>query len=145
VKTEHITYKLRQGVKTRDPLRSLNVQDQQWLRQVLTAYMLLQDYDPRPEFNQWFNKPNEKLLRQPQKNNEYNSPRSFCQGVIEKLSQTPKRRDLSPKTCTGIETLTVLMAEIHGNQIPEIKFIESGTIIETTEFTTLFAKTESKT
>ena len=121
---ETILYKNRAGVNTKDVLRSINEQDQHWLKTVILGYLVLENADPRPEFKQWFNKPNDKLPRQPLVGNQFNSPKTFCQGILAKLEQDPKRRDLSPRQCEGIETLTSLMSDIY--EIPYIRFVQRG-------------------
>jgi len=121
---ETITYKQRTGVTTKDVLRTINDIDQHWLKTVMLGYLCLESVEPRPIFKEWFNKPNEKLPRQPLVGNQHNSPKSFCEGILAKLEQDPKRRDLSPKQCIGIEELTKMMSEIY--EIPNIVFVEKG-------------------
>lgn len=137
---ETIVYKNRTGVNTKDVLRIINTEDQHWLKTVMLAYLCLEHVDPRPEFKQWFNKANDKLLRQPKVNNEFNSPRSFSQGIIDKLEQDSKHRDLSPKQCQGIEELSKLMSEIY--EIPNIVFEERGYKPHNPEFDVLFKKSK---
>jgi len=134
---ETITYKNRTGVTTREVLRSITEPDQHWLKTVMLGYLCLESVDPRPEFAEWFNKPNEHLPRQPLVANQHNSPKSFCEGILAKLEQNPKRRDLSPKQCEGIEQLTQLMQDIFPT--PRIVFAER-TLGKppSPEFTTLF-------
>ena len=122
---ETITYKNRTGVTTKDILRTIAQPDQHWLKTVMLGYLCLESVDPRPEFKQWFNKPNDNLPRQPLVGNQYNSPKTFCEGILAKLEQDPKRRDLSPRQCEGIEQLTKLMSEIY--DIPNIVFAEHST------------------
>lgn len=122
--TETILYKNKSGVNTKDVLRSVNEQDQHWLKTVMLGYLVLENTDPRPEFKQWFNTSNDKLPRQPLVGNKHNSPKTFAEGILAKLEQDAKRRDLSPKQCEGIEVLSSLMSDIY--EIPNIKFTERG-------------------
>lgn len=118
-----IYYKPVVGRDTRDTLRNTTPQDQAYLRRVMECYQQLAITDPRPEFAQWFDMPNNKLPRQPQKNNERNTPRTFCQGIIDKLNQAPNRRDLSPKQCEGIEALSQDISEMYTtDHCPSIEF-----------------------
>jgi len=140
---ETITYKNRTGVTTKDVLRTINNPDQHWLKTVMLGYLCLESVDPRPEFKQWFNKPNDNLPRQPLVGNQHNSPKSFCEGILAKLEQDAKRRDLSPKQCEGIEQLTKLMSEIYDT--PSISFELHGQPKSTIpDFTKLFKKTKTK-
>lgn len=118
--TETIYYKVRESVRTKDPLREISDADIKWLKTVFTGYQILAEWDPRPEFKQWFMMANDSLPRQPQKNNERNSPQSFSEGICDKLNQAHHRRDLSPKQCDAIEALTLQMSEIY--DIPRIVF-----------------------
>ena len=134
---ETIIYKKRLGVQTKDVLRTINEQDQHWLKTVFLGYLVLENTDPRADFKVWFNRANEQLLRQPLVGNAFNSPKTFAEGILEKLEQAPKRRDLSPKQCEGIEVLSILMNEIY--DIPVIKFVEKGFQTQvSTEFKSLF-------
>ena len=119
---ETIYYKDRTGVQTKDILRDINSADQNWLKTVMACYLALEYVDSRELFAQWFNTPNEYLPKQPKHNNQYNSPKSFAEGIIDKLNQKPNRRDLSPKQCDGIEQLSKQMATIYNDSIPSIKF-----------------------
>jgi len=140
---ETITYKKRVGVNTKDTLRTVKDPDQHWLKTVMLGYLCLENTDPRPEFKQWFNKPNDKLPRQPMMNNQYNTPKSFAEGILAKLEQDPKRRDLSPRQCDGIEELSQLMSDIY--EIPRIVFEEQGIPKSTTpDFKKLFKNTTTK-
>lgn len=111
--TEIIYYRNKTGVNTREPLRSITSQDEQWLRRVIACYQDLARYDPRTELVQWFEMPNPYLPKQPMKNNERNSASSFCEGIIDKLNQPPSRRDLSPRQCEGIEQLSKMFSEMY--------------------------------
>ena len=108
-----IYYKPQIGKNTKDVLRECSLVDQTHIKKVMQCYKDLALADPRPEFNQWFNQPNELLPRQPQQNNQRNTPRSFCDGIIEKLNASPNRRDLSPKQCAGIEALSREISEMY--------------------------------
>jgi hypothetical protein len=121
---EIITYKPRTGVTTKDILRTINLPDQHWIKTVMLGYLCLEGVEPRPIFREWFNKANEHLPKQPKVGNQHNTPKSFAEGILAKLEQDPKRRDLSPKQCEGIEQLTKMMSEIY--DIPNIVFIEKG-------------------
>lgn len=122
--TETIYYRVKTGVDTKDPLRSINNSDQTWLKLVLQSYIDIVELDARTAVKQWFDMPNDKLPRQPQKNNERNSGRSFCIGMLEKLNQPERRRDLSPKQCTALEMLSLQIAELYAMEIPQIKFVD---------------------
>ena len=136
---EIITYKKRIGVNTKDVLRGIRPEDQHWLKTVMLGYLCLEDVDPRPDFKQWFNQPNDNLPLQPMMNNRRNSPKSWTQGIIDKLEQDPKRRDLSPRQCDGIEELAKLMSDIY--DIPKIVFEESGQAkSDMPDFSKLFRK-----
>ena len=111
--TEIIYYRNKTGVNTREPLRSIRRDDEQWLRRVITGYQELAKYDERELLAKWFNMPNPSLPKQPMKNNERNSARSFCEGIIDKLDQSPCRRDLSPRQCEGIEALSKMFSEMY--------------------------------
>lgn len=118
-----IYYKPQTGKNTKDILRECNLPDQAHIKKVMQCYKDLALVDPRPEFNQWFNQPNELLPRQPQRNNERNTPHTFCDGIIEKLSAAPTRRDLSPKQCAGIEALSREISEMYAEGLcPYIVF-----------------------
>lgn len=120
---ETIYYKPQIGRDTKDVLRELTTQDQNYIKRVMLCYCQLALVEPRPEFAQWFDQPNDLLPRQPQKNNQRNSPRSFCQGIIEKLNAAPHRRDLSPKQCLGIEALSKEISEMYDQGLcPNITF-----------------------
>jgi len=135
-----ITYRNRVGVNTKDVLRTIKPEDQHWLKTVMLGYLCLESVDPRPEFKAWFNQTNEHLPKQPLMNNRHNTPKSFAEGILSKLEQDPKRRDLSPKQCEGIESLTKMMNGIYDT--PKIVFEEQG-VAKTTipDFTKLFRKT----
>jgi hypothetical protein len=140
---ETITYKKRIGVNTKDVLRTIKLEDQHWLKTVMLGYLCLESADPRADFKIWFNKPNDKLPRQPLVGNAHNSPKSFAEGILAKLEQDPKRRDLSPKQCEGLEQLSMLMSDIY--DIPRIVFEEQGLPKSTIpDFTKLFKKTATK-
>jgi hypothetical protein len=134
---ETITYKKRVGVTTKDILRTIKQPDQHWLKTVMLGYLCLESVDTRPDFKTWFNKPNENLPRQPLVGNAFNSPKTFAEGILNKLEQAQNRRDLSPRQCEGIEQLTKLMSEIY--ETPKIQFEESGQARTTVpDFTKLF-------
>jgi hypothetical protein len=140
---ETITYKNRSGVNTKDVLRTINNPDQHWLKTVMLGYLCLESVDPRPEFKEWFNRPNDNLPKQPFMNNRHNTPKSFAEGILAKLEQDPRRRDLSPRQCDGIEQLSTLMNAIY--DIPEIEFELQGQPKTTTpDFKKLF-KTKQPT
>jgi len=124
--TETIIFKDKLNVKTKDTLRIINTADQNWIKTVMMAYTVLEKWDTRPDLPVWFNRPNTLLPKQPRVNNQHNSPKTFCEGVIDKLNQPPNRRDLSPRQCQGIEELTRLMSELYSNSIPTIKFVKQG-------------------
>jgi hypothetical protein len=123
---EKIIFKDKLNVQTKDTLRSINAVDQNWIKTVMMAYTVLEQWDKRPDFKTWFNRPNTLLPRQPRANNQHNSPKTFCEGIIEKLEQAPNRRDLSPRQCQGIEELTRLMAGLYNDSIPTIEFVKQG-------------------
>lgn len=123
---EIITFKDKLNVQTKDTLRSISIQDQNWLKTVMMAYTVLEYTDTRPDLKTWFNRPNTLLPRQPRVNNQHNSPKSFCEGIIQKLEQAPNKRDLSPRQCSGIEELTRLMAGLYNDDIPNIIFVKQG-------------------
>ena len=136
---ETIYYKVRDGINTKDPLREIAEADINWLKTVFTGYQILAEWDPRPEFKQWFMMANDLLPRQPQRNNERNSPQSFSEGICDKLNQARHRRDLSPKQCDAIEALSKQMSEIY--DIPEIVFkdkVYKQTPATETNFTEIF-------
>ena len=140
---EIITYKPRTGVTTKDILRTIKPDDQHWLKTVMLGYLCLESVDPRQDFKDWFNKANEHLPRQPLVGNAFNTPKTFAEGILAKLEQDPKRRDLSPKQCLGIENLTKMMNEIYDT--PNIVFEEQGVKKSTIpDFTKLFKKAHAK-
>lgn len=116
-----IFYKPKTGVNTRDTLRQLNDADIAHLLKVMQCYLKLAKADPRWQFEDWFNKPT-KLLPLQGRDNGYkpNSPKSWCEGIIDKL--TKQGRDLSPKQCEGIETLSIEIAKWYDGQCPTIEF-----------------------
>lgn len=121
--THVIYYRIKPSENTRDPLREISREDQEYLKRVMTAYLMLPSVDPREEFAAWFNMPNPQLPSQPRKNYERNSMRSMAEGVIEKLSASPNRRDLSPRTCDGIETMSQQIADCYDRDLcPTIQF-----------------------
>lgn len=123
-----IYYKIKQGIKTNDPLRELNQQDQNYIKQVMECYMALAKADPRPEFAQWFAMPNPALPPQKERGGLRNSAASWCEGIIEKLSRAPHRRDLSPRQCQGIETLSEHIADCYDREhCPTIRFKDIAT------------------
>jgi len=72
-------------------------------------------------------------------NNEvsFTRQKDFAEGILSKLEQDPKRRDLSPRQCEGIEELSQLMSDIY--EIPRIVFEEHGVKKSTIpDFTKLF-------
>lgn len=121
--TEIIYYKPQIGKQTKDILREISTADQNYLKQVMQCYKLLAELEPRPEFAEWFNTPNPSLPVQPKLNNERNSPRSFCTGIIDKLNQAHNRRDLSPRQCDGIAALSQAISEMYDLDLcPNIVF-----------------------
>jgi hypothetical protein len=114
------------GRDTKDVLRELNTADQEYIKLVMACYMALCEVDPRKEYAEWFDMPNDKLPRQTRVGGQRNSPRTFCEGIIEKLNQSPNRRDLSPRQCDGIESLSRDIAEIFDN-CPSIAFANKAT------------------
>lgn len=138
-----IYYKPQIGKNTKDILRECSLPDQAHIKKVMQCYMDLSLTDPRPEFNQWFNQPNELLPRQPQQRNERNTPRTFCLGIIEKLNAAPTRRDLSPKQCAGIEALSKEISEMYEDCpyiVFENKVLKTQTVTPPS-FDKLFRKT----
>ena len=139
---EIIIFKDKLNVQTKDTLRNISLADQNWLKTVMMAYTVLEYVDDRPDLKTWFNRPNTLLPRQPRVNNQHNSPKSFCEGIISKLEQAPNRRDLSTRQCQGIEELTRLMSEIYDDKIPKIVFVKQGQQTpRLPEFTKLFKET----
>jgi hypothetical protein len=108
-----IYYKDQVGRDTKDVLREITPDDQNYIKRVMSAYKELAEHEPRPEFGAWFDMPNTKLPRQPRQNNQHNSPRTFCDGIIDKLNQAKNRRDLSPKQCDGIEALSAEIEQMY--------------------------------
>jgi len=106
-----IYYRDLTGRDTKDVLRKLSAVDEEYLKRVFIAYKMLYDAEPRDDFRTWYDTPNKQLPRQPRMNNQHNSPRTFIDGIYDKLSQAKNRRDLSPRQCDGIE---VLSAQIEG-------------------------------
>lgn len=144
--TETIYYKVRDA-KTKDPLRELADADKEYLKKVLACYQILAEWDDRPDFKTWFERPLEELPVQPQKNYERNSPRSFCEGLMDKLNQERRRQDLSPKVCDALEYLSILMAGLYEDSIPSIKFkdkIYKKSLATETNFTDLFKKIKTQ-
>ena len=140
---EIIIFKDKLNVQTKDTLRSISIQDQNWLKTVMMAYTVLEYRDSRPDLKTWFNRPNTLLPKQPRHNNQHNSPKTFCEGIIEKLEQAPNKRDLSPRQCQGIEELTRLMAGLYNDDIPNIVFVKQGQQSPKLEsFTNLFKETK---
>jgi hypothetical protein len=118
----HYTIK---NVNTKDPLREISTKDQAWLTAVFQGYILLASADSAPDsFKLWFDEPMAALPKQPRLNYQRNSPRSFSQGVVDKLTDAPHRRDLSPQVCQAIETLSQLMSQ--GWPIDAIQFQPKG-------------------
>tara|TARA_R110000868_G_scaffold354372_2_gene615642 strand:+ start:624 stop:1055 length:432 start_codon:yes stop_codon:yes gene_type:complete len=141
MKTETIIYKKRLGVNTKEVLRTINEQDQTWIKTVMQGYLKLtmHNADTSNEFKTWFNHANDQLPKLSLVGHPHNSPRTFAEGIIEKLEQAPSRRDLSPRQCEGIEVLSMQMSL--GYNIPDIKFVENGMQKEIkTEFKSLFKK-----
>ena len=122
--TEKIVFRDKRGVQTKDILRTVSDKDQEWIKTVMLGYLVLEQADPRPEFTEWFNRANDRLPKQPQQNNQHNSPKSFAVGIIDKLEQSTSRRDLSPKQCTGIEELSDMLSDMF--DLPQIRFVEAG-------------------
>lgn len=139
--TEIIYYKQQTGKNTRAPLRIIEQQDQDYLHDVFTCYQILSVRDPRPEFREWFTKPNELLPKLLDRGTGYNSPETWSQGICDKLNQAHNRRDLSPVQCAGIEALSQQMSEIY--DIPNIEFRDRAlakTPAVNTNFGQLFKK-----
>lgn len=125
--TQIIYYRVKNSVNTKDPLREISLADQNYLRQVMTAYLMLPEADPREEFSAWFNMQNPQLPSQPRKNYERNSVRTMAEGVINKLNQPPNKRDLSPRTCEGIETISQQIADCYDRDLcPTIQFRDAS-------------------
>lgn len=122
-----IYYKTKNNLATRDPLRTLTMEDQEYVKRVMQCYLDLAQCDPRPEFATWFNLPNSSLPTQRQQDNQANSAATWALGIIEKLSRSPNRRDLSPSQCKGIEILSQQIAECYPwDPIPAIIFKDIG-------------------
>lgn len=137
--TEKIVFRDKRGVQTKDILRTISDKDQAWIKTVMLGYLVLEQADPRPEFHTWFNDENPRLPKQPQQNNQFNSPKSFALGIIDKLEQAPSRRDLSPKQCAGIEALSDMLSDMF--ELPQIRFIEAGMMrAPNTQFEALFKR-----
>ena len=138
-----IYYKDQVGRDTKAVLRELNTQDQAYVKKVMTAYKDLAEADPRPMFGQWFNEPNTKLPKFKDKGMGHNSPRTWCDGILDKLNQASNRRDLSPVQCSGIGTLSELIEQMYEeNQSPILKFKNKTDLDrdDPTNFNQLFRK-----
>jgi hypothetical protein len=122
-----IYYRDLDGRNTKDVLRKLSTIDEEYLKRVFTAYKLLYDAEPRADFRTWYDQPNKQLPRQPRMNNQHNSPRTFVDGIIDKLSQAKNRRDLSPRQCDGIEVLSSQIEQMYDeNLCANIEFAEEA-------------------
>ena len=119
---EIINYQPRLNRQTRDTLRRLTISDRKWLIRIhhlIQQIPLCENCDP--EFSQWFDMPNSRLPRQDQRARfQYNSPRSFAEGIERKLQQDLSAGDLSPRQCQGIESLWQMLAGLFA--VPEIRF-----------------------
>jgi hypothetical protein len=138
-----IYYKEQLGRETKDVLREVSDPDQNYVKRVMNAYKELAENEPRPEFKQWFDMPNTKLPKQPRMNNQHNSPRTFCDGIIDKLNQAPNRRDLSPRQCDGIEALSAEIEQMYDeNLCPSLVFKNKTEKdkVNNTSFNSLFRK-----
>ena len=123
---EKIYYRKKPNINTRDDLREIAIQDQNYIKHTLTCYQQLQDCeDIDPLFREWFTASNARLPKQPRERFKHNSPKTFCEGVVAKLNQAQNRRDLSPQVCVAIEELTEMMAGLF--DVPVVKFKEKGT------------------
>ena len=112
-----IYYKDLTGRDTKDVLRKISTQDEEYLRRVFIAYKQLYDAEPRNDFRTWYDQPNKELPRQPRMNNQHNSPRTFVDGIYDKLSQAKNRRDLSPRQCDGIETISAQIEQMYDENL----------------------------
>jgi len=122
-----IYYKDLTGRATKDVLRKISTQDELYLKRVMQAYKELYVAEPRKEFRTWYDMPNAKLPRQPRMNNQHNSPRTFVDGILDKLSQAPNKRDLSPRQCHGIEALSSQIEQMYDeNLCANIEFAEQA-------------------
>jgi hypothetical protein len=136
-----IYYKDLLGRQTKDVLRELNKDDENYVRRVMNAYKDLAQVDPRPEFGQWFDTPNPKLPKFKDRGRGHNSPRTWCDGILSKLSQVG--RDLSPVQCSGIETLSSEIEEMYEeNLCPSLEFKNKADkdLPKDTSFNTLFRR-----
>ncbi len=137
-----IYYKPQIGRDTKAVLREISTADQNHIKKVMDCYRQLAITDPRPEFGQWFDMPNKDLPKQTAHNNQPNSPRTFCDGIIDKLNQAPHRRDLSPRQCAGIETLSREISEMF-DDCPYIVFADKSqqpAVTDTTTYGSLFGR-----
>jgi len=83
--------------------------------------MDLAQADPRWQFEDWFMKSHELLPKEKYNNWKRNSPKSYSQGIINKLNQ--RGCDLSPQQCQGIEQLSKLISEWYSPELcPTIEF-----------------------
>jgi hypothetical protein len=118
-----IYYKDLLGRDTKAVLRELSTDDENYVRRVMQAYKDLAEVEPRKEFGQWFDMSNTKLPKFKDKGLGHNSPRSWCDGILDKLNQAPNRRDLSPVQCDGIEALSKEIEQMYEeNLCPSIEF-----------------------
>lgn len=140
--TEIVYYKTRSGVNTRDPLKRLSPEDETWLHDVFCCYQILAELEPK--LKPWFTEPNSKLPKLKERGTGYNSPKTWSEGICDKLNQAPGGRDLSPVQCAGIETLSKMMAERY--DIPCIEFRDQAMAKQSataTNFADLFKKTKT--
>jgi len=122
-----IYYRDLDGRNTKDVLRKLTAVDEEYLKRVFAAYKLLYDAEPRNDFRTWYDQPNKALPRQPRMNNQHNSPRTFVDGITDKLSQAKNKRDLSPRQCDGIEALSAQIEQMYDeNLCANIEFAEEA-------------------
>ncbi len=116
-----IYYKPQIGKATKDVLREISPQDQDYIKRVMDCYQQLAEADPREDFEIWFNKPTSRLPPLRDQGLGFNSPRTWCEGIIAKLNRAPGKRDLSPQQCRGIETLSKDISECY-DDCPYIVF-----------------------
>lgn len=122
-----IYYKDLDGRNTKDVLRKISTIDEEYLKRVFTAYKMLYDAEPRNDFRTWYDQPNKELPKQPRMNNQHNSPRTFVDGIIDKLNQAKNKRDLSPRQCDGIEALSAQIEQMYDeNACANIEFKEEA-------------------
>jgi hypothetical protein len=122
-------------------LREISLPDQDYVKLVMQCYIALAEVDPRPEFREWFDMPNPKLPKLKDQGSGFNSPRTWCQGIIEKLSRAPTKRDLSPRQCNGIQALSEEISIIYDLGLcPSLAFVNKLDKITQSMPTTTFGK-----